>query len=147
MLLAHLNPTWFLSTIHRGDPIVLGHFLLFSPLLRYHLTLLQFLLLSFFFKLRLGCRPTVVVRGGGRVRGSWASGASLDADPLFLSTIRSLKPFLGFRAIKSSSLELLSTSTIINWRERATEDLLNSPSESGISTRSAHTFSSSLSRN
>ena len=92
----------------------------------------------------------MVVGGGGgegRVRGSWASRASLDADPLFLLAIRSLKPFLGFRAIESSSSELLSTSTIINWGERATEDLSNSPSESGISMRSAHTFSSSLSRN
>ena len=89
----------------------------------------------------------MVVGGRGRVRGSWALGASLDADPLFLSAIRSLKPFLGFRAIKSSSSELLSTSTIINWGEQAIEDLSNSPSESGISTRSAHTFSSSLSQN
>ena len=59
----------------------------------------------------------MVVGGGGgegRVRGSWALGASLDADPLFLSTIRSFKPFLGFRAIESSSLELLSASMIIN---------------------------------
>ena len=53
--------------------------------------------------------------GSGRVRGSWDLGASLDDDPLFLPAMRSLKPFLGFRAIAPSSLKLLSTSVIINW--------------------------------
>ena len=53
--------------------------------------------------------------GSGRVRGSWDLGASLDDDPLFLPAMRSFKPFLGFRAIASSSSELLSTSAIINW--------------------------------
>ena len=53
-------------------------------------------------------------KGGGRVKGSCDLGASLDDDLLFRPAIRSLKPFLEFRAIESSSSELLSTSTIIN---------------------------------
>jgi len=52
--------------------------------------------------------------GGGRVRGSCDLRAFLDDDPLFRPAIRSLKPFLRFRTIESSSSELLSTSAIIN---------------------------------
>ena len=85
--------------------------------------------------------------GGGRVRGSCDLGASLEDDPLFRPTMRSYKPFRGFKDIGSSSLELLSTSEIINWGERATKAPSSSPSESGISTGSSHTSSSSLSRN
>ena len=71
----------------------------------------------FFFRSGLGSRPTVVVGGGGgggKVRGSYEFGASLDDDPLFRPTISSLKPFLRFRAIESSSSGLLSASMIIN---------------------------------
>ena len=63
---------------------------------------------SFLFFLRLGLesRPrSVVGRGGGRGRlgGIWDLGTSCDMDPLFLLTIRSLRPFLWFKAISSSS--------------------------------------------
>lgn len=71
----------------------------------------------FFFKLRLGSKPTVVVGRGeerGRVKVSYDLRASLDDDPLFRPAIRSLKPFLEFRDIGSSFLELLSTLAIIN---------------------------------
>ena len=71
----------------------------------------------FLFMLGLGSRPTVVVGEGGgwgRVRGSCDLEASLDDDLLFRLAMRSLKPFLRFEDIGSSSSELLSISAIIN---------------------------------
>ena len=58
----------------------------------------------------------VVGEGGGwgRVRGSCDLEASLDDDLLFRLAMRSLKPFLRFEDIGSSSSELLSISVIIN---------------------------------
>lgn len=53
-------------------------------------------------------------KGGGRLAGSWDLGTSLDDDPLFRPTMRSLKPILKFKDIGSSSSELLSISVIIN---------------------------------
>ena len=84
--------------------------------------------------------------GGGRLVGSWDLGISLDDNPLFRPAIRSLKPFLGFKDIKSSSSELLSILAIIDWGERATKALISSPSESGILTGSSRTSSSSSSQ-
>ena len=60
----------------------------------------------------MGSRPSAVVgggRGGGRLAGTYDLGTSLDDDHLFFPTIRSFKPFLGFRAISSSSSSELST--------------------------------------
>ena len=65
--------------------------------------------------------------GGGRVRGTWDSGASLDDNPLFLPAIRSLKPFLGFRTISfSSSLEMSTTHATTRPRVRTPKSLSNS---------------------
>ena len=85
--------------------------------------------------------------GEGKVRGSCDLRASLDDDPLFHLAMRSLKLFLGFKDIGSSSSGLFSILAIINWGERATEALSSSPSKSRISTRSSHTSSSSSSQN
>ena len=55
LLKSHLGPTRLLPTIHGGGPSVfrvLGHFLLFCPLLRDQLPLLQLLTLSLFLVVR-----------------------------------------------------------------------------------------------
>ena len=84
----------------------LAIFCCFSPFWR--ITSSSFSSWSFFFFLRLGIgsklRP--VVReggGGGRLGGVWDLGTSFDVDPLFLPARRSLKPFLWFKEISSSS--------------------------------------------
>ena len=64
--------------------------------------------------------------GGGRLARTWDLGTSLDDDPLFLPIIRSLKPFLRFRAISSFSfLELLTMRATMRLRVRAPKILSN----------------------
>ena len=72
--------------------------------------------------------------GGGRLGGTWDLGMSFNEDPLFLSTMRSLRPFLGFNAIPSSSSEVVLTHEITSLGEWAADDLSSSPSESETST-------------
>ena len=92
---------------------------------------MSFPFLFFFCKLGFGCKPRGKGRGGrGRLGGSWVCGAFLDDDPLFLSATRSLRSLLGFKAISSSSLELVLTRAITSIREWAAKSLSNSASES-----------------
>ena len=100
--------------------------------------------LFFFCKFGSGSRP----RGegkGGRVGfgGSWVFGASLDSPP-FLPTTRSLRPLLGFKAISTSSSELLSTQTTTSLGDWATENLSKLASKSECSTSISGTSPSSL---
>ena len=85
--------------------------------------------------------------GGGRLRGTWDLGMSFDENPLFLSAIRSLRPFLGFNTIPSSSSEVVSTRAITSSGEWVAEDLSSSPSESKTSTSLLGASSSSSKRN
>ena len=50
LLLAHLGPIGLLPAVRKRGLLVPGHFLLLSPHLRDHLTLLQLLLLPFRFQ-------------------------------------------------------------------------------------------------
>ena len=95
----------------------------------------SFYFLFFLCKIGLGSRSNGEGgRGGGRLGGSWVFGAFLDDDPLLLPARRSFRPFLRFKDISSSSLEMLSTWAIISLEEWATEDLSSSPLESESST-------------
>ena len=73
-LLAHLSYTWVLPTIHRGGPLVLGHFLLFSLLLRDYLTLFHSLLLPFLLQVGVGEQANY---GCGRKKGRGESKGKL----------------------------------------------------------------------
>ena len=87
-------------------------------------------------------------RGGGRrLRGTWDLGTSFDENPLFLSAMRSLRPFLGFNTIPSPSSEVVSTRAITSSGEWVAEDLSSSPSESKTSTSLPGASSSSLKQN
>ena len=73
----------------------------------------------FFFRLGRGSRLTVgggggEGGGGGRARRGWDPKVSFYVDPLALSARSSHKPFFLFRAISSSSFELLSTLATMN---------------------------------
>ena len=74
MLLAHLDPTWILLTIHKGGPFVFGSLLLLDLLLKDHLTLLHFLLLHLL--LQVGDEEQAKC-GCGRRRGREEIGRSL----------------------------------------------------------------------
>ena len=107
-----------------------------------------FSFLFFFCKFGLESMPSGEGRrGGGRLGGSWVFGVSLDDDPLFHPTRISFRPFLRFKAMYSSSSELLSTQAIISLGEWAMEDLSNSPSEFESSTGLSCVSPSSLRRN
>ena len=85
--------------------------------------------------------------GWGRLGGTWDLGMSFDKDPLFLPTMRSFRPFLGFNAIPSSSLEVVLTREITSLGEWAADDLSSSPSESETSTDLPGASSSSSKQN
>ena len=88
----------------------------------------------FFLRFGIGSKPRSVVGGRGRLRGIWDLGMSFDVNPLFLPAMRSLRPFLVFKEISPSSLELVLTWAITSLGEWATEDLSSSPSKSESST-------------
>ena len=67
------------------------------------------------------------------MEGTWDLGIFLDLDPLFLPAIRSLKPFLWFRAISSSSSsELLSGRVTMRTGVQTLESLSTSSLASDI---------------
>ena len=91
----------------------------------------------FLFKSRLGSIPTSVIGrgGGGRLRGTWVLGTSLEVDPLFLLASKPFKLVLCFKSIPpSSSSELVSTRATINLREWVVENLSKSALEFESST-------------
>lgn len=108
----------------------LGHLLLLGILLRNHFPFLNHFSFLFFCRLATVNELTAEGGGGGRAGRGWAPKASLDDCPLALTTRRSRKPFLLFRAISSSSSELSSTQATISLGKRTTNDLSSSPSES-----------------
>ena len=109
-------------------------------------SLISFPLLFFFCKLGFGCKPRWEGREGrGGLGGSWVCGASLDDDPFLLDT-KSLRPFLGFKAISSSSSEIVSTRVTTNPKGWAAEDLSTSALKFEISTGLSYTSSSSSTR-
>ena len=129
---------------------IYNFFLLFLVLWWGNLTLLDLSLSFLFFlcKFGLGSRPSREGgRGGGRLGGSWVFRVSLDDDPLLLPARRSFSLFLRFKAISSSSLELLSTRAIISLGERTAKDLSSSPSEYESSTGLSYASPSSLRQN
>ena len=65
---------------------------------------------------------------GGRLAGTLDLGTSLDDDPLFLPAIRSLTPFLGFKAISSSSSLKLSTTLATTRTGVRTPEILSNSS-------------------
>ena len=98
-----------------------------------------------FFFCKLGSRGKG--RGGrGGLGGSKVCGASLDEDPFLLAT-RSFRPLLKFKAICSSSLELVSTQAITSLGEWAAENLSSSTLKFKSSTGLSSTLSSFSKRN
>ena len=81
---------------------------------------------------------------GGRVGlgGSWVIGTSLDGPPFLLAT-RFLRPLLGFKAISTSSSELVSTRATTGLGDWAAENLSKSALESKSSTYVSSTSPSS----
>ena len=55
----------------------------------------------FFLRFELACNPRSVGSGGegGRLGGTWVLGTSFKVDPLFLFTIKPLKPVLYFKSM------------------------------------------------
>ena len=97
---------------------IYNFFLLFLVLWWGNLTLLDLSLSFLFFlcKFGLGSRPSREGgRGGGRLGGSWVFRVSLDDDPLLLPGRRSFSLFLRFKAISSSSSELLSSNETLEY--------------------------------
>ena len=118
-----------LPTFHKKGPSIFSSFLLIRVIRGQNLPFL-----FFFCRLGLGCKPREKGRiGRGGLGGSWVYGESLDDDP-FLPATKSLRPLLRFKAISSSSAELVLIRATTSLGEWATENLSKLASESESST-------------
>ena len=120
-ILAPLDSSWLSTEGALLSLTFLGCFVPFEGITSPSSTSCTFL---FLFKSGLESSPTAVtgIGEGGRLKGTWVLGTSLEANPLFLLASRPFMLVLYFKSIPPSSSELVSTQATINLGEWRSEE-------------------------